>query len=198
MMHAETFGDLAAALWFPGVIVALAVLFAAGLRLPIPPPGFRRWLAHGAIIGGATGVTILANMALYSHDAQLDVTREQAFTPSLEAREIVRGLRQPVDLTYFYQKQDPAARGVKAMLDLLGRLNPNLRVETVDTDQNPALANRMGVRVYNTVVLRADDRRIEVLTTDERDVALAILRVTRARETASRWRSSGSPARARP
>jgi len=183
MMHAETFGDLAAVLWFPGVIVALAVLFAAGLRLPIPPPGFRRWLAHGAIIGGATAVAILANMALYRHDAQLDVTREQAFTPSLEAREIVRGLRQPVDLTYFYQKQDPAARGVKTMLELLGRLNPNLRVETVDTDQNPALANRMGVRVYNTVVLRADDRRIEVLTTDERDVALAILRVTRARET---------------
>jgi len=69
------------------------------------------------------------------------------------------------------------------MLELLGRLNPNLRVETVDTDQNPALANRMGVRVHNTAVLRAGDRRIEVLTTDERDVALAILRVTRARET---------------
>jgi gliding motility-associatede transport system auxiliary component len=183
MMHAETVGDLAAALWFPGVLIALAVLFAAGLRLPIPAPGFKRWLARGVIVGGATGATILANMVLYRHDAQLDVTREQAFTPSLEAREIVRRLRQPVDLTYFYQKQDPAARGVKTMLELLGRLNPNLRVETVDTDQNPALANRMGVRVYNTAVLRAGDRRIEVLTTDERDIALAILRVTRARET---------------
>ena len=56
MIHAETFGDLAAALWFPGVIVALAVLFAAGLRVPIPAPGFKRWLARGAIGGGATCV----------------------------------------------------------------------------------------------------------------------------------------------
>jgi hypothetical protein len=183
MIAAEMFGDLAAALWFPGVVIALAVLFAAGLRLPIPAPGFKRWLARVAIIGGATGVTILANMALYRHDAQLDVTREQAFTPSVEAREIVRGLQQPVDLIYFYQKQDPAARGAKTMLELLGRLNPKLRVETVDIDQNPALANRMGVRVYNTAVLRAGDRRIEVLTTDERDIALAILRVTHARDT---------------
>ena len=95
----------------------------------------------------------------------------------------MRTLRQPVDLTYFYQKQDPAARGTKTMLELLGRLNPNLRVEVVDTDQSPARANRMGVRVYNTAVLSAGDRRIEVLTTDERDIALAILRVTRARET---------------
>ena len=45
-MHAETFGDLAAALWFPGVLIALAVLFAAGLRLPVPAPGFKRWLAR--------------------------------------------------------------------------------------------------------------------------------------------------------
>src|SRR5205085_5800679 len=50
-------------------------------------------------------------------------------------------------------------------------------------DQNPARANRMGVRVYNTAVLRAGDRKVEVLTTDERDIALAILRVTRARDT---------------
>jgi ABC-type uncharacterized transport system len=183
MSGAEMFGDFAAALWFPAVVGALAILFAAGLRLPVPAPGPKRWLARGAIVGGAIGATVLANMALYRHDAQLDVTRERAFTPSPEAREIARGLQQPVDVTYFYQKQDPAAVAAKTMLELLGRLNPNLRVETVDTDMNPALANRMGVRVYNTAVLRAGDRRVEVLTTDEREVALAILRVTRARDT---------------
>ncbi len=176
-------GDVAAALWFPGVVVALAVLFAAGLRVQVPPAGFRRWLTRSAIVGAALGVTVLANTALYRHDAQLDVTREQAFTPSPEAREIARGLQQPVDLTYFYQKQDPAARSAKTMLELLGRLNANLRVDTVDADQNPALANRMGVRLYNTAVLRSGDRRVEVLTTDDREIALAILRVTRARDT---------------
>src|SRR6266513_1767460 len=122
-------------------------------------------------------------MALYRHDAQLDVTREQAFTPSPEAREIVRGLQEPVDLVYFYQKQDPAARGAKTMLELMARLNPMLRVETLDADQNPALANRMGVRLYNTAVLRAGDRHVEVLTTEDREIALAILRVTRTRDT---------------
>ena len=183
MSAVESFGGFSPALWFLGVLAALLVLFAAGLRLPIPPAGFARGLARAAVIGGASALAILANMALYRHDAQLDMTREQAFTPSAEAREIVRGLRQPVDLTYFYQKQDPAARGTKTMLELLGRLNPHLRVEVVDTDQNPARANRMGVRVYNTAILQAGDRRVEVLTTDERDIALAVLRVTRARET---------------
>src|SRR5260370_20443076 len=121
-------------------------------------------MARGAIIGAAIGVTILANMALYRHDLQFDLTREQAFTPSAEAQEIVRGLNQPVQLTYFYQKQDPAGRGAATIVQLLSRLNPRLEVEIVDSDQHPALANQMGVQVYNTAVVRADDRRTPWVT----------------------------------
>jgi gliding motility-associatede transport system auxiliary component len=176
-------GDFAAVLWFFGVFAALAVLFAAGLRLSVPAGDPSRWFVRGAIICAAIGFTVLADMALYRHDGHLDLTREQAFTPSPQASEIVRHLPQPIDLTYFYQKQDPAARSVTTMLELLARLNPKLRVATVDADQNPALANRMGVRVYNTAVLRAGTRRVEVFTTDEREIALAMLRVTRGRDT---------------
>jgi hypothetical protein len=176
-------GDSASALWFCGIIAALLVLFAAGLQLSIPAIGFARWVARLAIAGAAVAVTVLANMALYRHDLQFDLTRGQAFTPSAEARDIVRRLNQPVQLTYFYQKQDPAGRGAATIVQLLARLNPRLEVDTVDSDQHPALANQMGVQVYNTAVVRAGDRRIQVITTDEEEIALAILRATRARET---------------
>jgi gliding motility-associatede transport system auxiliary component len=173
-------GDSAGALWFCGVITALQVLFAAGLRAPIPAIGLSCWLTRSAVVGAAVAVTIGANMALYRHDLQFDLTHEQAFTPSAEAQEIVRGLSQPVQLTYFYQKQDPAGRGAATIVQLLARLNPRLEVDTVDSDQHPALANQMGVQIYNTAVVRAGERRIQVITTDEED---AILRAIRARET---------------
>ena len=176
-------GDSAGALWFCGVIAASLVLFAGGLRLPIPAVGLARWLARAVVVGTAVAVTVLANMALYRHDLQFDLTRGQAFTPSAEARDIVRGLTQSVQLTFFYQKQDPAGRGAATIVQLLGRLNPRLQVDTVDSDQHPALANQMGVQVYNTAMVRAGDRRIQVITTDEEDIALAILRAVRARET---------------
>jgi ABC-type uncharacterized transport system len=176
-------GDSEGALWFCGIIAALLVLFAAGLRLPISAIGLARWLASGGIVGAAVAVTLLANMALYRHDLQFDLTRGQAFTPSAEAQEIVRGLTQPVQLTFFYQKQDPAGRGAATIVQLLARLNPRLEVDTIDSDQHPALANQLGVQVYNTAVVRASDRRIQVITTDEEDIALAILRAIRARET---------------
>jgi ABC-type uncharacterized transport system involved in gliding motility auxiliary subunit len=176
-------GDSAGVLWFGGVIAAVLVLFAAGLRLPIPAAGLPRLAARLGITGAAVALTVLANMALYRHDLQFDLTRGRAFTPSGEAQSIVRGLNQPVRLTYFYQKQDPAGRGAATIVELLARLNPQLEVETVDTDQHPALANQMGVQVYNTAVVRAGEQRIQVITTDEEEIALAILRATRARET---------------
>ena len=119
-------------------------------------------------------VTCSPISALYRHDAQFDLTREQAFTPSAEAREIVRGLKRAGALAYFYQKQDPARprRGDDADGCSSGSIR-YFRVESVDTDQNPALASRLGVQVYNTAVLRPGDRRIEVMTTDEREIALA-------------------------
>jgi len=176
-------GDAGSALLFCGIVAVLLVLFAAGLRLRTPAAGLRRWLVSAGVAGAAVAVTILANMALYRHDLHLDLTRERAFTPSAEAQQIVRSLRQKVRLTYFYQKQDPAGRGAAATVRLLGRLNPQLQVEAVDTDAHPALANQLGVQVYNTAIVRAADRRIEVTTTDEAEIALAILRAARARET---------------
>lgn len=176
-------GDAAGALWFCGIAAALLVLFAAGLRLPVPAAGLARWLVRTLVVGAAAAVTIGADMALYRHDVQFDLTRERAFTPSREAQDIVGRLTEPVRLTYFYQKQDPAGRGTAAIVQLLARLNPHLEVETVDSDQHPALASQLGVQVYNTAVLRAGDRRIQVITTDEQEIALAILRAIRARET---------------
>ena len=175
-------GEAGAALWFCGVIAALAG--AVRRRAAGADPGRRAGALAGARrrVGAAVAMTVLANIALYRHDAQFDLTRERAFTPSPEARQIVQALTQPVQLTFFYQKQDPAGRDAAAKLRLLARLNPLLEVEAVDSDQHPALANRMGVQVYNTAVVRAGERRIEVVSTDEQEIALAILRAVRGRD----------------
>ncbi|WP_334508297.1 GldG family protein [Bradyrhizobium sp. AZCC 1693] len=134
------------------------------------------------VAAAAVAVTILANVALFRHDAHLDLTHEKAFTPSVEAREVVRRLSEPIEVVYFYQKQNPGARALGAMLRQLERQNGNFRVQLIDADQNPALASSQGVRTYNSAVLRLGERRIEVITTDDREVALGVLRLLRTRE----------------
>jgi hypothetical protein len=170
-----------AAAWFVAVLAALGALFAAGVHLP-PRPASRR-LAEAGVAVGAVAIVVLANVALFRHDGHLDLTRERAFTPSPEARRVILGLRQDVELVYFYQKQNPAGRAAKTMVEIMGRSNEHLRVRTVDPDLVPAEASRYGVRLYNVAVLSSGSQRVEVITTDDREIALGVLRVTRSAET---------------
>ena len=178
-MTREDLGNLA---WFVVVIAALLSLFAGGVRLPVARAGWRRGLARGGLVVGAAALVLLANVALYRHDVHFDVTRSHAFTPSPEAQRVIRSLTTDVELTYFYQKQNPAGRAAKRMVETMGRTNPRLHVRTVDPDQQPGLASRYGVRVYNVAVLETDGRRIQVVSTEDRDLALGILRLTRGEE----------------
>jgi hypothetical protein len=166
-------------LWFLGVVAALLILFAVGLRFRLPLAGAPRWLYRSVIVGLAVVAVLFANMALFRHDAHLDLTREKAFTPSTESLSMIRGLTQDVELVYFYQKQSPGGRAAKTMVEIMGRMSPHLKVTTIDPDQNPAAANSFGVRIYNTALLLSGGKRLEIPTIDDRDIAIGIVRITR-------------------
>jgi hypothetical protein len=177
--------DIVNTVWFAGWLLALAVLFALGLRLPLQP-SLRRFAAIAYNVGiaaAALGLVAVANVALVLHDAHFDLTREGVFTPSAQAETVVDRLHQDVALTYFYQAQDQAGRRAKDMVQVLGRRNPHLRVRTIDPDKQPSVADTYGVRIYNAAVLETDGRRIQVMSTDENQIALGILRVIRERVT---------------
>ena len=172
-------------MWFAGWLAAVLLLFGLGTRLPLQPR-FRRVTAVAyatSVIAAVVAVGALANVALSLHDVHFDLTREQVFTPSRQAEQVVDSLDQQVKLTYFYQAQDPAGKRARDMVEVLGRRNPFLRVRTVDPDKQPSVAETFGVRLYNAAVLEADGRRVQVMGTDENQIALGILRVLRQRVT---------------
>jgi hypothetical protein len=177
--------DAVNTLWFVGWLLALGVLFALGLRLPLQPRlGRLPALGYVAgIVAATVGLAALANVALVLHDAHFDLTREGVFTPSQQAENVVDRLGRDVKLTYFYQSQDQEGRRAKDMVEVLGRRNPRLHVRTVDPDKQPTVADTYGVRIYNAAVLETDGRKIQVMSTDENQIALGILRVLRERVT---------------
>ena len=168
-------------LWTAGWVIALAVLFFAGLRLPLQTR-LRRWrslLLNAGIVLAAVGVAILASVALILHDVHVDLTREKIYTPSASAMAVVDQLSRPVRLTYFYRGQDPAGRRTRDVVDVMGRRNPLLAVRTVDPDREPSVAQAYGVRVVNAAILEAEGRKVVVQTTDESEIAIGIQRVLR-------------------
>ncbi len=160
------------------VVLALGVLFAAGLRAPL---GRGRLRVAVRVLGALAALTVavLANVVAYRNDRHFDVTHEEAFTPAPETLQVLQGLKQDVELVYFYQAQNPAGRAAKQMVEIMGKVTPRLKVRTIDPDQQPALANQFGVRMYNAALLTAEGRRIEVVTTEDREMALGLLRLLR-------------------
>lgn len=161
------------------VVVALAVLFAAGLRAP---QGNGRWRIAVRALGvlAALTVAVLANVVAFRNDEHFDLTESHAFTPAPETLQVLHGLTQDVELVYFYQAQNPAGRAAKQMVEIMGKVTPHLKVRTVDPDQQPALANQFGVRMYNAALLMSEGRRIEVVTTEDTEMALGLLRLLRS------------------
>ena len=179
MEHGAT--DLGALGWFAGWAIAIAVLFFAGLQLPLQTrlTRGRSLLYNVAVVAVAAIVTVLANVAVVLHDLHIDLTREKIYTPSRQAMTVVDRLQQPVGLTYFYNGQDANGRRMRDVLEVMGKRNALLEVRTVDPDRQPAIAQTYGLRMTNAAILEAEGRKIVVQTTDEAEVAIGIQRVLR-------------------
>lgn len=182
-MHHGHEVEFHALLWAAGWLVAVAILFAAAVRLPLATGlgtiGSRLY-ALGCILAGI-GVCVLANVALHLNDTHIDVTREKVYTPSATAMAVVDEVRTPVSITYFYRSDDPVGQRARGILEVMGRRNPMLTVVTVDPDKQPELARREGVRLYNAAIIEAAGRRVLIQGTDEAEVAIGIQRVLRTR-----------------
>src|SRR5258705_985698 len=175
--------ELNALLWAAGWLVAVLLLFAVGLRLPLATGlggvGARLYAARWVSAG--LGVWGLASVALVLNDTDIDLTREKVYTPSADAIAVVDELRTPVRIIYFYRSEDPIGRRARDILEVMGRRNPLLTVLTVDPDKQPELARREGIRLYNAAIIEAAGRRLLIQGTDEAQIAIGIQRVLRTR-----------------
>lgn len=167
--------------WLIGWLVAVAVLFAFAVALPLKVrrSGAVSLVYSVGIIAGFAAVLVVANMALDRHHVHFDLTREKIYTPSPRAMQVMRDLGQPVKLAYFYRADDERGRRAKMIVELMGDLNPLLEVVTADPNKEPGVARAFGAKTYNSAVVAAGGRRLVVATVDETEMALAIQRVLR-------------------
>ena len=169
-------------LFFGAWCAALLLIFSLALRLPLHlRPGLGR-IASPAIAAAALALAVLANIALYRHDAHFDATVSGRYTPPPELQTIARSLKHDVVLTYFYNSKDDDAYAAKQVLAVVARQNPHLRIRTLDLDTELVAAREYGVRLYNTAVVEAEGRRTQIENTvDLRQMAYAIERVLQRR-----------------
>lgn len=173
---------VADALYFGAWCAAMVLIFSLGLRLPLHLRGRVARAASPGIVAAAFGLALLANIALYRHDAHFDATLSARFTPPPELETIARSLQHVVVLTYFYNSRDDYADAAKQVLTVVSRRHQLLRVRLLDLDTELVAARDYGVKLYNTVVVEAEGHRTQVENTvDLRQMAYAIERALQRR-----------------
>jgi hypothetical protein len=176
--------DIENSLLFISWLLALVTLFMLALRLPLRGRGSRlsAWSSAALVSGGAIAVVTVANLALYRHDLHFDVSREGRNTPPAQFTGVIKDLRAPLLLTYFYNNSDGNALMARDLIAIAARGHPLFTFRAIDLDKEPGLARDADVHAYNTAVFQAGDRRVVVEnTTDVARLAYAALRALKER-----------------
>ncbi len=112
-------------------------------------------------VGAVAAALLLVNLnvlgARWYH--RWDFTSERLYTLSEPTRELLRGLRAPVDVVVLLGKADPLALSVRHMLEAYGAETQQLRVRYVDPDRNPAELLALQQQ-YQILAGKADDGRV--------------------------------------
>jgi ABC-type uncharacterized transport system involved in gliding motility auxiliary subunit len=120
------------------------------------------------------------NWAVTRRDKRWDLTAAASYTLSDQTVKVVQNLKAPVKVLVF-----DAPGGFQRFRDSLAMYttaSPNIQVEYVDIDREPARAREYTIAAPGTVVMEYDGRREKVMSEREQDLTNNLIKVTTGRQ----------------
>jgi ABC-type uncharacterized transport system involved in gliding motility auxiliary subunit len=114
------------------------------------------------------------------YNQRIDLSEEGVFSLSPQARSIVEDLDQDVSLQAFLEGgHDPA---IEDLLESFGSSSPRVKVELIDPDAQPDLAQKYGIRNYGTLRVAYGEQSTMVSQPSEESITNALIKVTQAKQ----------------
>jgi ABC-type uncharacterized transport system involved in gliding motility auxiliary subunit len=113
------------------------------------------------------------------YNQRIDLSEEGVFSLSPQARSIVEDLDQDIALQAFLEGgHDPA---IEDLLGSFGSGSPRVKIELIDPDAQPDLAQKYGIRNYGTVRVAYGEQSTMVSQPSEESITNALIKVTHAK-----------------
>lgn len=119
-------------------------------------------------------ILVVANVLADRHNKSYDSTANKRYSLSEQTAKIVKGLKQPVTITYF--NQSGKFTQAKDTLDQYANLSSKVHIDYVDPDKNPEIARAAGVKEYGTTIVQIGDRKEEAKSLTEEAITGAMIR----------------------
>jgi len=119
-------------------------------------------------------IVTVGNVLANRYNKSYDSTSNKRYSLSDQTAKIVKGLPQPITITYF-DKTSGFPTG-KDLLDRYATLSPKVHLDYVDPDKNPQAARTAGVTKYGTTLVQIGEKKEEAKSVTEEEVTGAIIR----------------------
>ena len=120
------------------------------------------------------------NWAVTRRDKRWDLTAAASYTLSDQTIKVLQNLKTPVKVLVF-----DVPGGFQRFRDSLGMYtaaSPNIQVEYIDVDREPARAREYGITTGGTVVMEYEGRRERVMSEREQELTNTLIKVTTGRQ----------------
>lgn len=137
------------------------------------------------------GILVAINVIASRGTQAVDLTRSQLYTLSPKSALVTKQLDSDLTVTGFYRSGDQnEKRTALSLLALYQQQSPHVKVRTLDSDQNAALARSLGVTIDGSIALQYKSKPPVVLapsSQSEPDVTGAILRLQSTKQPVLCW-----------
>jgi len=114
------------------------------------------------------------------HSARLDLTENKRRSLSPQTVQVLRGLKDDVNVVGFFRSDQPGKRVAEDLFKQYARYaGGKLTWRVVDPDREPGLARRYGLESYGTVVLETRERSEKVADAEEEKLTNGLVKLTR-------------------
>jgi ABC-type uncharacterized transport system involved in gliding motility auxiliary subunit len=125
-------------------------------------------------------ILVAINYLAKRHNKRWDWTAARQYSLSDQTKKVLQGLQRPMQIRVF-AKPDDFSR-FRERLDEYQYENNQLKVEYIDPERRPTLANQDKVVQMNTVVIEYDGRTERVTSDTEQSLTNAIIKVIQGKQ----------------
>jgi ABC-type uncharacterized transport system involved in gliding motility auxiliary subunit len=119
-------------------------------------------------------ILVVANVLADRYNKSYDSTSNKRYSLSPQTAKIVKGLKEPVTITYFDQSRH--FEQAKDQLDQYANLSSKVHLEYVDPDKKPEIARAAGIKSYGAAIIQIGNRKEQAKSVDEEGITGAFIR----------------------
>lgn len=121
----------------------------------------------------------LVNFIAFKHPKHYDTTEGQSFTLSPQTIEVLKGLKEPIQVTTFFLTDSPNKVKFKDLSDGYRLHTDKLTLKMIDPEQDPLAVKQFNVTTPDTVIFTRGTQEKRVTTVSEESLTNALIAVSR-------------------